>query len=178
MEERVSHVLFYSHITPNSTTGLTPAELLQNRRLRSRLDLVKPNIEDHVVEQEVKQHYYANRHSKSRGFQVGDPVYVRNFGAGSKWIPWFISAVGGIMFDVSLSDGKTIHHHIDHIRSRVEEVQTNVNLPPEVLPFEPPTPSSVHPSIESSVEPTESTNHPIVERPYPPIVKRANRQMS
>ena len=84
MEERVSHVLFYSHITPNSTTGLTPAELLQNRRLRSRLDLVKPNIEDRVVEQQVKQHYHANRHSKSRGFQVGDPVYVRNFGA--SWV--------------------------------------------------------------------------------------------
>ena len=98
-------------------------------------------------------------------------MYVRNFGAESKWIPGFISGVGGIMFDVSLSDGKTIRRHIDHIRSRVEEVETNVNVPPVGLPFEPPPPSSVHPSIESSVEPTESTDPPIVERPDPPIVE-------
>ena len=49
MEEKVSNVLFYSRITLHSTTGLSLAELLQNRKLRSRLDLVKPNLEERVV---------------------------------------------------------------------------------------------------------------------------------
>ncbi len=29
--DRLSHILFYNHITPQSTTGVSPAELLQNR---------------------------------------------------------------------------------------------------------------------------------------------------
>ena len=45
IQDKVSHVLFYSHITPLSTTGVSLAELLQNRRLRSRLDLLRPDIE-------------------------------------------------------------------------------------------------------------------------------------
>ena len=35
LSDRLAHILFYNHITPQSTTGLSPAELLQNRRLRS-----------------------------------------------------------------------------------------------------------------------------------------------
>ena len=42
IQDRLSHILFYNHITPQTTTGLSPAELLQNRRLRCKLDLVRP----------------------------------------------------------------------------------------------------------------------------------------
>ena len=42
IEDKLSHLLFYNHITPQTTTGLSPAELLQGRCLRSRLDLIKP----------------------------------------------------------------------------------------------------------------------------------------
>ena len=68
IEERVSHVLFYSHITPSSATGLSPAELLQNRRLRSRLDLLKPDFNARIVHQQFQQQHYANLHSKHREF--------------------------------------------------------------------------------------------------------------
>ena len=69
---KLSHVLFYSHITPNSTTGLSPAELLQNRRLRSHLDLLRPDIEACVIDRQTKQQFYANQHSKLRQFKVGE----------------------------------------------------------------------------------------------------------
>jgi len=35
-------------LTPQSTTGVSPAELLLGRQLRSRLDLLKPNKTDRV----------------------------------------------------------------------------------------------------------------------------------
>ena len=61
--DRVSHVLFHSHLTLHSTTRLSPAELLVGRRLRSRLDLLQPDIEAHVYERQSKQQLYSNRHA-------------------------------------------------------------------------------------------------------------------
>ena len=61
IQDKVSHVLFYSYITPLSTTGVSLAELLQNRRLRSRLDLLRPDIEVKVeTKQQSKQQAYMN----------------------------------------------------------------------------------------------------------------------
>ena len=60
LQGRVSHILFYSHITPHSTTGISPTELLQNRRLRSQLDLIRPDVEAHVVGKQSTQQSYAN----------------------------------------------------------------------------------------------------------------------
>ena len=53
--DKLSRVLFYSHITPHSTTGQSPAELLQNRRLKSRLDLLRPDLENHIFDSQNKQ---------------------------------------------------------------------------------------------------------------------------
>ena len=119
--DRVSHVLFHSHLTPHSTTGLSPAELLMGRRLRSRLDLLQPDIEAHVYERQSKQQLYSNRHARSREFRVGEAVYVRNFGVGSKWVPGHIcSFVGNVSVDVALNDGRKFRRHLDHIRKRLD----------------------------------------------------------
>ena len=66
-------------------------------RLRSRLDLLQPDIEAHVYERQSKQQLYSNRHARSREFRVGEAVYVQNFGVGSKWVPGHIcSFVGNV----------------------------------------------------------------------------------
>ena len=44
VEERLTKFLFKYRITPHSTTGILPAELLIGRRLRSRLDLLQPDL--------------------------------------------------------------------------------------------------------------------------------------
>ena len=82
LSDRLSHILLYNHITPQSTTGLSPAELLQNRRLRSRLDLIKPDLQARI---ERRQYEQPNSTSKDRAFTDGDTVYIRNFGNGPKW---------------------------------------------------------------------------------------------
>lgn len=76
--DKVSYVLFHNNVTPHTTTGVSPAELLQNRTLRSRLDLLRPDMEARVLEKQTKQQHYANEHSKIRQFQVGEDVYVLN----------------------------------------------------------------------------------------------------
>ncbi|XP_061131311.1 uncharacterized protein K02A2.6-like, partial [Syngnathus typhle] len=43
IQTRLSRFLFSYRITPHATTGLSPAELMMSRRLRSALDLVVPD---------------------------------------------------------------------------------------------------------------------------------------
>lgn len=43
LNTKVSWALFSNRITPQSTTGLSPAEMLQGRRLRSTLDQIHPD---------------------------------------------------------------------------------------------------------------------------------------
>ena len=44
LELRLAKVLFHHRLTPNTTTGRSPAELLMNRQLKSRLDLIRPDV--------------------------------------------------------------------------------------------------------------------------------------
>ena len=44
VREKLTKLLFKYRITPHFVTGVTPAELLMERGLRSRLDLLKPDI--------------------------------------------------------------------------------------------------------------------------------------
>ena len=55
MEERLAKVLMAYRTTPQSTTGVTPAELLQGRRIRTRLDMLKPSLEDQVEQKQSRQ---------------------------------------------------------------------------------------------------------------------------
>ena len=45
---RVSWFLFKYRITPQTTTGIAPAELLLERKPRARLDLIHPDIREKV----------------------------------------------------------------------------------------------------------------------------------
>ena len=44
LTEKISKFLFKYRITPHTTTGITSAELLMGRKLRSRLDLLQPSL--------------------------------------------------------------------------------------------------------------------------------------
>ena len=46
LEDRLARFLFQYRLTPHSTTGTSPAELLMGRKPHSILDLMKPNITD------------------------------------------------------------------------------------------------------------------------------------
>ena len=146
----MAHVLFYNHITPNSTTELSPAELLQGRRLCSRLDLVKPDIQAQI---ERKQYHHPTSKATGRSFSSGDMVYVSNFRSGTTWIPGTIeSAIGNVSYEVMLEDSCMVRCHVDHIHQRWKDsgndcVPRIVSLEEESLS----TPS-VESSIESSVE--------------------------
>ena len=54
LKTRVATVLCSHRITPYVTTGVSPAELLLGKRLRTRLDLLKPNTTSHVEGKQLR----------------------------------------------------------------------------------------------------------------------------
>ena len=129
MMSRIARVLTAYRVTPQSTTGVSPAELLQGRRIRTRLDLLKPNIAERVENQQMKHKVSHDRSSRLTYFVKGETVYVQNFGTGQRWMPAVVQEVTGpVSFLVKLQDGRLMRRHQDHLRKRIPE-DTNVERP-------------------------------------------------
>ena len=55
VDTKLAQFLFPYRITPHSTTGRSPAELMFGRQLRTRFDLLHPNVQEKVVKKQDKQ---------------------------------------------------------------------------------------------------------------------------
>ena len=119
IHDKIARVLFQYRTTPHSTTGITPAELLLGRKLRSRLDLLKPNIGQKVAAKQQQQKNFHDTHCRERTFSVGERVFIKNNAKGQKWIPGSITKqTGPVSFKVKLHNGKIIRCHQDQLRKR------------------------------------------------------------
>ena len=147
LEDRLSKFLLNYRLTPHSTTGITPAELLLGRRPRSVLDLVRPDLSKKIRSQQEHQKHNRDRHTKSRVFSVGDSVYVCDLPSKEDWLPGTITrATGPLSFEIQLFDGRTVRRHCDHLRPRAGDMSAQ---PPSRdwtdLPDPPPVPDPVLP---------------------------------
>lgn len=84
MEERIAKILMTDRITPHSTTGVAPAELILGRQLISRLDLLRPNLAERVEQKQLKQKISHDTKAKTRTLEIGDSVLVRNYAGRGK----------------------------------------------------------------------------------------------
>ena len=71
--------------TLQTTTGATPAELLLNRRLRTRLDLIRPELRHRAETKQGAQKVHHDNSKKEQQFSEGNSVLVKNFSPGPKW---------------------------------------------------------------------------------------------
>jgi hypothetical protein len=55
IEEKLAKFLITYRNTPHSTTGESPAQLMLGRPIRTRLDLVKPNMNRKIVNKQQEQ---------------------------------------------------------------------------------------------------------------------------
>ena len=163
----LARFLFHYRTTPHSTTGLTPAEMLMGRPLRTHLDLLKPDIKARVeTAQEAQKRYHDKRGAKNRSFSEGDQVFVQNFGAGPKWIAGTVtSRQGPLTYKIELENRQICRRHIDHIRTRtvtLENTPTD-NLPPIVL------------DVPGAPESNDNTNEPMENRAPDIPLRRSTR---
>ena len=162
VDMKLSRFLLRYRITPQTTTGQSPSELLLRRRIRSSLSLMKPDLAA-VVRR--KQEPEVER--PGRYVDVGTDVLALNFSAGDKWLPGVVVEVRGASnYMVQLRDGRIVHRHIDQI---VRHHQDGVSTPssglddvvhvPEIslqLPQSCVQPAPVLPDRETVPEPSNS----------------------
>ena len=115
MEIKLARLLFNYHVTPHTTTGASPAELLMGRRIRTHLDMRHPNLTDLVKQKQAQQKLDHDKNAKSRVPERGNPVYVRDLPVDQKWLPGSIERCLGYHFKVSLLRGFSMCRHNDHM---------------------------------------------------------------
>lgn len=119
VETKVSRFLFTYRITPHSSTGVSPAELLMGRRLHSHLDQLRSDVFKKVEKSQMTQKCHHDKCAKRRSFAVGDSVFVRNYTkSGYKWLPGIIHThAGPVSYRIRLQGSDSvIRRHTDQIR--------------------------------------------------------------
>ena len=139
MHTRLSRFLLAYRSTPQTTTGVTPAELLLNRRLRTRLDLIRPELRHRVETQQEAQKVHHDNTKKERHFSEGDSVLVKNFSPGPKWKKTHIESRNGpLSYTVKYEDGVVTRRHVDHLLKRFAiGVNGDDDLPEVAMQAEP-----------------------------------------
>ena len=120
LETRISKFLLRYRITPHSSLGSSPSELMWGRTLRSKLDLLRPDVDKRAQEATDRQRLAHDSRAPDREFAVNDTVYARNYGSGPRWVPGsIVSCQGTAMYVVKLSDNRELVRHVDQLRPRL-----------------------------------------------------------
>ncbi|XP_028414982.1 uncharacterized protein K02A2.6-like [Dendronephthya gigantea] len=118
-QTKLSKFLMKYRNTPHSTTGETPASLFMGRNLRTRLDLIKPDIRKHVIDKQVSQAKPKGAiASNARQLFIGQAVSVRNYRGKEKWIQGIVRALTGpVSYQVEVAPNVIWRRHIDQLRA-------------------------------------------------------------
>ena len=117
IETKLSRLLFSYRTTPQSTTTISPAEMLFGRKLKTRLDLLHPDLQSKVKSNIARQKEAHDRNTKLRQMEIGNRVYVRSFKKGPYWVEGEIyKELGPLSYLVKLTNGNILKRHVDHLR--------------------------------------------------------------
>ena len=96
LREKVCKFLTKYRCTFHSTTGLSPAELMFGRNIRTHLDLLHPTLLDSVTSRQDAQKRHHDKSAREREIYINDNVLVRNYDRErGKWIPGVVAETSG-----------------------------------------------------------------------------------
>ena len=138
--------------TPHSTTGVPPSELLMGRHLRTRWDLLKPDIRKSVQENQEKQKERHDRHARRRCFGIGQSVMVKNHSSGASWIAGVIAQqLGPVTYLVDVSGGRLWKRHVDHLKEVRSPLTSSTDESEVEVDFDVSSPSTPSDANEAGV---------------------------
>ena len=159
MQTKLSRFLLKYRTTPHSTTGVTPAQLLMMKKIRTRLDLLLPNTASQV---RLKQGFQKNAHdyhAKERDLDANDSVFLRDFNSSSpkSWQQGtIVRTTGPVSALVELPDGRVVRRHQDHLRKDPSIAEQGLkSATPE------PDPISAGPKSDRSSTPKTAEAEPV-----------------
>jgi len=129
VDVRLQRFLFTCRITLHATTGVAPCELLQGRTLRSKLDLIRPDVEKNVRDAQRRQVSCYDTKAKPRNLNIGQTVWVKTHSKNDAKLSLgsLRKAMGPVSFTVEV-DGRMIKRHMDHILSAIPASLTNIDV--------------------------------------------------
>lgn len=162
-EKTLQKFLSVYRITPNTVSGMSPAELMFARKIRSVFDRLLPS---------PTKKYTKKSNFLCKFFKTGDKVFFKNFKNGKTfWDDGVISKrIGGIMYWVKSFKGEH-KRHLNQLRSRfTEDVREDQEIPMDILceTFDIPAP----PIAETVIPRRTSKRKRIPVEPFSPDPKR------
>ncbi|XP_062598505.1 uncharacterized protein LOC134259924 [Saccostrea cucullata] len=141
MQQKLSTFLF-KYRTAHSLTNETPAKLLLGRNLRTRLDIIKPNLNDTVLSEQDQMKFSIR--SNVRKFKEGEMVMARDYRkAEQSWIPGEIhSRTGPLSYTVDTGLGTLWRRHADQLRCGTSDTNSEPNI--EIPDVRPTVPTTMH----------------------------------
>ena len=117
LPHRLCDFLLTYRATPHATTNRTPASLILNRELRTRFSLLQPDVSADVHAKQEKQMVQHDQHAKTRHFEEGQNVMVRDFHPSKpKWIAGkVVRKTGPLSYVINVGLGLDWKRHVDHI---------------------------------------------------------------
>ena len=114
-ETKLARFLLVYRITPNITTGESPAELWFHCQIQTGLSLVTPDVSTAVANKQPDQKNCLVKQGKEREFEPNQPVLVADYSGSSNWIPGVIlSRLGPMNYEV-LVNNKVWKQYVDQI---------------------------------------------------------------
>lgn len=175
-----TYLFTYRNVT-HSTTGVSPATLLQRRTLRSRLDLLKGDrqLEEKVKECQGRQVEYSG--GIMRNFNAGEEVWYRNYTGNQKWISGTILQKNGSRsYSIASESGPPVNRHVDQIKKRWTSVYEGPSQGTTSIPVDTPeSTGGIRFSVFDPVGPERSSSQvdpgASVARSVPPVEASTSR---
>ena len=122
--QKLMNFLLCYRTTPHSTTNELPCELFLQRKLRTRLDLLRPDLTITISQKQANQKDGHDSHSRRREFFVGQRVMARNLRDGPRWVlGTVVERRGPLSYLVQVATGVLWRRHIDHLLETADSPQ-------------------------------------------------------
>jgi len=184
-EDILYRFLFDYRISPHSTTGIPPCELLMNRKVKSRFDMLRPSISDKVMKkQEVQAKNFQPRSGNSPTFNEGDSVYFRNYSrSGPPNVPGTVlQRTGPVSCRVQSESGTVVRKHFTQLFRQEKPVPSEAYQDIENngenyygVCNEAQTNTSIGPMVDTNTPARVPINEPVVSNPIVVEPRRSGR---
>jgi hypothetical protein len=128
IDARLQQFLMSYRNAPQKSTGRPPSELIFGRRLRTRLELLKPDIRASMDKANFRQQLQHDKSATPRSFKDSDAVWVLN-PSGSGYQPGEIHRrTGPLSYNVLMNE-KIVRKHADQLRLRSRRAADAPDVP-------------------------------------------------
>ena len=158
--QKLMNFLLCYRTTPHSNTNELPCELFLQRKLQTRLDLLRPDLTITISQKQANQKDGHDSHSRRREFFVGQRVMARNLRDGPRWVlGTVVERRGPLSYLVQVATGVLWRRHIDHLLETADSPQEETaeqNATPDLgnpVSYSPPlTPPGDVPAVVPATE--------------------------